>query len=165
MVAADASDRAQVAHLAGLDQFGHGADRVLDRHGLVDAVLEVEIDEVQTEPLQRGVAGAADVIGMAVDAPRAVGQHLLAELGRDHQLVADALDRLAEDAFVGVGTIGVGRIEKGDAEIGGRPDDGDGVGFGNLAVNAAQPHAAVADCGYRQLSEFALFHGHVRPGM
>ena len=58
----DASDRPRWRDLAGLDELGHRADGLLDRHGLVDAVLVVEVDVVDAEPLQRGVAGGADVL-------------------------------------------------------------------------------------------------------
>ena len=44
--------QAEVADLAGLDQLGHRADGLLDRHRLVDAVLVVEVDVVDAEPLQ-----------------------------------------------------------------------------------------------------------------
>ena len=76
MVAALASDRPEVADLAGLDELGHRADGLLDRDVLVDAVLVVEVDVVDAEALQRGVAGLPDVLRRAVDAePLAVRAH------------------------------------------------------------------------------------------
>ena len=48
--------QAEVADLAGLDELGHGADGLLDRHGRVDPVLVVEVEVVDAEPLERGVA-------------------------------------------------------------------------------------------------------------
>ena len=50
---------AEVAHLALAHELGHGADRLLDRHRRVDAVLVVEVDVVDAEPLQRRLARAA----------------------------------------------------------------------------------------------------------
>ena len=59
---------AEEPHLARADELGHGADRLLDRRLRVDAVLVVEVDRVETEPLQAGVAGRADVLGAAAHA-------------------------------------------------------------------------------------------------
>ena len=46
------------ADLAGVDQLGHRADGLLDRHPGVDPVLVVEVDVVDGEAPQRRVAGA-----------------------------------------------------------------------------------------------------------
>ena len=43
--------QAEVAHLARLDELRHRADGLLDRHADVDAVLVVEVDVVDAEPL------------------------------------------------------------------------------------------------------------------
>ena len=110
--------QAEVADLAGRDQLGHRADGLLDRDGLVDAVLVVEVDVVDAEPLQRGVAGGADVLRPAVDAdPGAVGAALVAELGGQLDLVAAAGDRLADQLLVGERAVHVGGVEEGDAEV------------------------------------------------
>ena len=39
-----------MADLAGADEFGHGADRLLDRHSRIDPVLVIEIDHLGPEP-------------------------------------------------------------------------------------------------------------------
>ena len=41
----------QRPYLAGFHQLGHGAHRLLDRHRGIDAVLVVEIDHIDTQPL------------------------------------------------------------------------------------------------------------------
>ena len=80
-----------MAHLAGLDELGHRADGLLDRDGLVDAVLVVEIDVVDAEPLEARVAGLPDVVGVAANAEAlAVLAADVAELRREHDLVAAA---------------------------------------------------------------------------
>src|SRR3954471_10316527 len=56
---------AEVTDLAGADQIGHRADRLLDRSRAVDAVLVIQIDVIDAEALQRRVAGLADVIGLS----------------------------------------------------------------------------------------------------
>ena len=57
--------QAEVADLAGVDEFGDGAGGVLDRDLRVDAVLVEQVDGVDAEPAQRPVDGAADVVGLA----------------------------------------------------------------------------------------------------
>ncbi len=54
--------QAERAHLALAHQLGHGADRVLDRHVGIDAVLVVEIDDVEARALQRGHRHGADML-------------------------------------------------------------------------------------------------------
>ena len=81
--------QAEVADLAGLHELRHGADGVLDRHALVDAVLVVKVDVVDTESLKTRLGGAAHVLRSAVDAESgAVLGALVAELGSEHDLVA-----------------------------------------------------------------------------
>ncbi len=45
------------AHLALLDEPRHPADRFLDRHRRIDAVLVIEVDMIGIEPLQARFAG------------------------------------------------------------------------------------------------------------
>jgi len=47
---------------------------------IVDTMLVVEIDVIDTEALERRVAGGAHVFGSAVDRAPAVGQDLVGEL-------------------------------------------------------------------------------------
>ena len=55
--------------LPARDELGHRADRLLDRRLRVDAVLVVEVDRVDAEPLQADASQAcAHVVGPAVDA-------------------------------------------------------------------------------------------------
>ena len=58
--------QAERAHLALLDQPRHGADRVLDRNIGIDAVLIVEIDHIDAEPLEARLAGGRHIFGPAV---------------------------------------------------------------------------------------------------
>ena len=46
---------AEEADLSLPDQFGHGADRLLDGHGGIDAVLVVEVEVLDAEPLEGAV--------------------------------------------------------------------------------------------------------------
>ena len=93
----------EIAHLALSDELGHGADGLFDRHRLVDAVLVVEVDVLDTEALQRGFAGGVHVLGPSVDAdPAAVLAAHVAELGGEHDRVAAPRDGATDEPFVGV---------------------------------------------------------------
>jgi hypothetical protein len=62
----------------------------------VDAVLVVEVDDVDAEPLQRRVAAGAHVLGrplMPRKPPAVAASAHVAELGGEHDLVAPARDR------------------------------------------------------------------------
>src|ERR1700741_1286187 len=63
----------QRAHFALLDEALHRADRVLDRRIGINAMLVIEVDDVDPEPLQAGVAGLLHVLRAPVDARLAVG--------------------------------------------------------------------------------------------
>ena len=90
----------------------------------IDAVLVEQIDAVGPEPLQRGLGDLPDVLRPAVQAElrRTPVAECVAELGRDHDLVAERRQRLAHDFLVLVRTIGLGGVEEGDAALDGRPD-------------------------------------------
>jgi hypothetical protein len=60
--------QAERAHLAGFHQALHRADRILDRHVRIDAVLVIEVDDVDAEALQARIARAQHIVGGAVDA-------------------------------------------------------------------------------------------------
>ena len=81
---------AECAHLARLHQFAHGADRVLDRHLGIDAVLVVEVDHVDAQSLQARIARRLHMGGTAIHAVGAARLLRLAEFGGQHDLVATA---------------------------------------------------------------------------
>ena len=69
--------------MPAVDELRHRADRLLDRHAEVDAVLVVEVDVVDAEPLQRGLARLPHVLGVAAHLARAVVVADVAELRRE----------------------------------------------------------------------------------
>src|SRR6516165_7361723 len=113
------------AHLALLDEARHRPDRLLDRHRRIDPVLVIEIDGLDTEPLQARLASLRYIGGAAVDAVGAAGAPRLAELAGDHDSVAPALDRPAEQLLVLPPAIHVRAVEMVDAEIDRPVDQGD----------------------------------------
>ncbi len=153
----------EVADLAGLDQLGHGADGLLDRDRLVDAVLVVEVDVVDAEALEAGVAGGADVLRLAVDAdPGAVGLALVAELGGELDLVAASGDGLADELLVGEGAVHVGRVEERHAQVEGAVDGVDALLLVRRAVELAHAHAAEAHGRDGEVAELSLLDRHGR---
>jgi hypothetical protein len=131
--------QADVANLALLDQLGEGAHGVLDRRVRVDAVLVVQVDVVGAEPSQRALDSDADVGGAAVEGPRAPAVvRDQAELGGQHHLVAAALERLADQPLVDVGTVDLGGVDERDAQVDGPVDGAD-----RLGVVAARAGVAV----------------------
>ncbi len=136
--------QAEVPHLAVLDQVFDGARHILDRHVRIDAMLIEQIDAISAEAFQRGVGDLLDMLRPAVDAElRHFAAELVAELGRDHDPVAERGQRLADDFLVLVGTVCLGGIEEGDAALHGRADQADRVrpGCWRLIIGR-QAHAA-----------------------
>jgi hypothetical protein len=116
-------------------------------------VLVVEVDVLDAEALQAGVAGRADVLGAAVDAdPGPVGEPLVAELGGQLHLVSAAGDGLADELLVGERPVHVGGVEEGDSEIEGAVDGVDALLLVGRAVELAHPHAAQAERGDGQVT-------------
>jgi hypothetical protein len=106
-----------VANLPLLDQPLHGTDRVLDRHGRIDAVLIVQIDDVHPEPLEARITRLDDVLGPAVDGRAPLGRPHLAELGGEHHLLAPPANGPAEQLLVVAEAVHVRGIEEVDAQV------------------------------------------------
>ena len=75
--------------------------------------------------------------GLLIDVP--------AELRCDHDLVAERRHAFAEDALHLVRTVGLGRVEEGDATVEGRPDDVD-----HLRAGTAPSSGRCGSCSGRQ---------------
>jgi hypothetical protein len=135
----------EVANLAGSDELAHRADGVLDRHVGVDAVLVVEVDDVDTEPLQRRITRRPDVVRSAVHSHAGpVGAPLVAELGGEYDVVATARDGLADELLVGERAVHVGGVQEAAAEVECSMDDLGRRVVVDGAVELAHPHASEA---------------------
>ena len=85
---------AEPADFAGFDEFSEGANGVLDRNVGINAMLVVEIDDVDAETLEAAVTGATNVGWGAVHAAAGtVGIDAEAELGGDYDTIARAAAR------------------------------------------------------------------------
>ncbi len=158
--------QAEVADFPRAHQLRHGADRLLDRDGLVDAVLVVEIDVFHAQTLERRIARLAHVLWPPVDPhPGPVRAAHVAELRGEHDAIALPLDGAPHQLLVGVGTVDVRGIEEGDAQLQGAVDGGDRFGVVAPRIEVGHPHAAEADAGDDETlsTEVALFHDVVNP--
>src|SRR3954471_24297636 len=88
----------EVADLSVSHKLRHGADCVFDWRIGIDAVLVIKIDGFDTEAAEAGLAGLADVFGLATHASGAgvAGIADNAELRRQHHLVALAFDAASD---------------------------------------------------------------------
>src|SRR5579864_2641290 len=135
-----------MAYLARLDELLHRADRLLDRDGLVDTVLVVEVDVLDVQAPQRAVDRLVHVLGPAVHAARPVLAEDVAELRREHHLVAPVGDRLADELLVvaGLRAVHVGGVEEEDPELERPVNRRDRLRLVGLAVPGRHPHTPEA---------------------
>src|ERR1051325_11273249 len=138
----------EMAHLALLDEAAHRADRLLDRHIRIDAMLVIKVDRVDAEPLQASPAGLLHIGGAAIDAIGAAGLAGLAEFCGDDDLVAHRLERAAEQFLVMAPAIHIRAVEMIDAALDGAPQQGLGGLVVARALSAGQGHAAEPDRQY-----------------
>jgi hypothetical protein len=110
---------AEVPDVAGLDHLLDGPDRLLDRHGRIDARRLVEVDIVGAEPPQCVGEEVLHRHWPAVDADEAaVGRAHRAELDGDERVVAPTpLERLVEEQLVVAGAVEVASVEERDARV------------------------------------------------
>jgi hypothetical protein len=120
----------------------------------------IDVYDVHAHALQAFVAAPQRVLRPAVGPLLAVGEIDVAEFAGKNDLVAESLDRVAEQRFVPRVPVGVGRIEKVDAELVSAPNRRVEI----LLERVAGPHGpaapAHADRGYGRAvaSELAILH-------
>src|SRR5581483_11084279 len=106
-------------HLARPDEFGHGADRLFNRHLRVNAVLVIKINVFGAESLQRFVHDFSDMFGAAVGPGGfSVRSDLEAELGGNDDLIAPAFERAADELFVLIRAVNPAHAHTAEAERG-----------------------------------------------
>src|SRR4029450_2986761 len=80
------------------------------------------------------------------------------KLCRDDDAIANRRERLADELFIGKGTVDFGGVEKRDAAIDGVADElNSRLRVDRLAQSEAEPHAAEPDCRYFQFVPAARF--------
>lgn len=123
-------------------------------------MLVQQVDAVRAQAAQRFLHDATDALRPAVQ-PAAGLRVREAELGRDHDLVPDRLQRLAQEVLVGAGAVHLGRVEEGDTAFERGADQPDGLlPVRGRPVAEAQSHAAQAQCRDAQAAspEFTCVH-------
>src|SRR5208282_2403853 len=150
----------EVADLARAHQFRHRADRFFDWHLLVDAMLVIKIDVVDAEALQRRIAGGSNVLGLSVDRSLAVGQHLVAEFGRDDDAIAMLFQDRADQRLVVADTIDIGGVEEVDPEFYGPLQRRGGLSVVARPVELRHPHASEPQLRHFETlaAKLAFFH-------
>src|SRR5215510_15505413 len=154
----------EITHLALLDEARHCADRVLDRHRWIDAVLIVEIDDIDAEPLEALIARDRHIVRAPVgQAALAAGAHV-AELGGDDRAIAPVVDRTGDQLLVLAVAVNVGRVEEVDTKLDGRMDRANALLVVGGAIVACKAGASHADRGdlqplSAQLSQFHCVTG------
>ena len=102
----------------------------------------VQVDHLDTQPQQRGVAGAQHVVPGTADAACPVsGAAVDAELGGQLHLIPAAVDGPAHQHLVVPGAVGVGGVQERDAQLQGPVDGGQAAVPVGGAVALAHPHA------------------------
>jgi hypothetical protein len=133
----------EVTYLARLDQAFQGPPRVFDGHLSVDAMLVVQVDHVDTQPLKRRVARRAYVLWPTVDPdPGAIRVALVAELGGYNDLIPSSGNRGADEQLVGERTVHVGGVQQRDPEVQRLVDGVDCLALITSPVEVAHAHAA-----------------------
>src|SRR6185369_17947789 len=115
---------AEVLDLALGDQLLHGTGDIFDRYVRVDPVLIKKVDRLDAQPLQCRISHLADMLGTGVETvARAVRIDTEAELGRDHHLVAERRECLAEQRLVRKGSVSLSRVEQSHTSLDGGAED------------------------------------------
>ena len=105
-------------------------------------MLVIEIDDIDTEPLQARLAGLRHVSRAAIDAVGAARPPRLAEFGGDDDAVAPALQRPAEQLLVLAPAIHVRTVKMIDTEFERVMDQRHPVCVIAFAIDPGQRHAA-----------------------
>ena len=121
---------AEVAHLAGLDEVVERSEGLLKRRRMVVAVELVEVDIVGAEAGEGVLNLGHDRLAGQALAVR-TGTHGVAQLGRDHDVVAvrEVAQGSAEDLLARALRVDVRGVEEVDAGVQGVPNERAGVGL------------------------------------
>src|SRR4029077_11084852 len=103
---------------SGRNKPGHCANSFLNRNFRIHAMLVVEIDRFDAQPMKAPVARTADILGRAIDASNTAGTDTEAKFGRDDDAVARNLAQETSQQFlVLVRTVDFGRIQEVAAKL------------------------------------------------
>src|SRR5271167_1639441 len=104
---------ADVADLALALKVDKGADRILDRHAMIDGVKLVELDPVEPQSPQAVGADAPQVFRPGVDDPAAWAGPREPAFARDHQPCRIRVQGLGDQRLADSRPVGIGGVDKG----------------------------------------------------
>ena len=144
------------------NEIGESAGGFLDGSFGIDAMLVVQINGVDTETLEAGVARGANISAGTVDAAkRGVGFVADdAEFCGEEDFVTDTANGFADEDFVVTVTVDVGGVEEIHTKIERAVDGSDGFGVVTRSIEFGHAHAAEAERGNERavFSEMANMH-------
>src|SRR5271163_5195303 len=110
--------KTDIPNLPFLDQPGHRTDGILNWRGGVDTMLVVEVDSIDSQPLETGLTGLSHIFGLAADAASCrIGSTDNAKLRGDYDSVTMTPKRASDQLLVGIRTICVGSVKEIDSQI------------------------------------------------
>jgi len=112
---------AEIAHLALMHEIVERGERLFERREEIEAMDDIEVDPVGTEPTQ-AVLAALDDVSAAQAHVVDLGAHASPHFGGKHHLVSFALERFPQDLLRLAIGIDVGGIEEIDPGIEGHVD-------------------------------------------
>ncbi len=159
---------AELAHFAGLAEGIQSAGHLVGVHQVVGAMEVVQIDAIDAEPAEGGVALSKDVVaGKVVSGGGTRGLVLRTDsaFGGDEEAVPEAwvlAEQAAEKFFAASGAVDVGVVKQGEAGLESGEDGGLGGGvIGGVIALGGQPPATISESGGAQggWAEEDSFHG------
>src|SRR5690606_31642348 len=141
----------KVADFPRPNEFGHGADRLLNRDLRIDTMLIIQVDNIDLQPAQARVTGCAHVFGIAANAEElAAGTADVTELGGEYHLLPATGDGATNQVLVAARAVHVRRIQKITAPVQVPVNDRNRLGVIHLTrlVELAHAHAPEPDFAY-----------------
>ena len=129
------------ADLAAADQVGQGRQRFLDVGVRIGSVDLVEVNPVGLQAPQRVLDLGHDPAPRVAPLVRVIA-HRPIDLGREHDVVAAALERLADDHLGLTGRVAVGGVHEVDPGIQRLVDDADAVVVVRITNGGSEHHRA-----------------------
>jgi hypothetical protein len=126
------------------NQIGHGTDGILDRNSWVDPVLIVEVNHIDAESLERGIAGRRDAFRATVQPHTTLWITGYAEFCCNHYLIPTPSQYFSQQALIGVRTVHVRGIPEIDAQFQGAIQGSEILLFVGGSVEISHTHAAQA---------------------
>ena len=98
-------------------QIGHGSHGLLHGNVRIQAVQVIEIDDIDTQPLQAFFAGCGNIFGSPADAHRTVLVSHETKFGGDQHILATVFQHPGNQGFIVSVAIHIGGVEKIDPQI------------------------------------------------